>query len=525
MPKGPDSAARVLNPIDAFVVERLDREGLTMSPPAAPEVLCRRIHLDLIGLPPSPPDVDEFVAAARKSRAAAVESLVERLLASPHFGEKWARHWLDAARYADSNGYEKDLPREQWAWRDWVINAFNRDLPYDQFIVRQIAGDLLAAGQLTETERETVSARRSAASTRQDLIVASGFLRNGLVNEEGAIVFEEFRMEGMFDRIDCVGKAVLGLSLQCGQCHTHKFDPLTHTEYYGLFAFLNNTYEAQSWVYTQPQLDTIAEIHAGIAKVEARIREQYPDSQQRLAVWEADELKRRSAVKWQVVEALDLHSSSELNHPTMLPDKSVLTLGHKTVFGDVYLIAEPQLAGVVGIRLEVLKHGDLPFQGPGRSFKGTWALTELVVECQRPGEAKWERLKLGSASADFSELEHKLEPEWENKSRDKDQKRICGPVAFLVDGKDETAWRADRGAGRRHAESVAVAQFEKPLDLPAGTKLKISLRTNHGGDDNGPTNVMVGRFRVSLTTSDGAQVDSTPYAAPVRAANAPRAAH
>lgn len=522
VPKVPNSQTIIRNPIDALVLERLQREGLTLSPQAAAEILCRRIHLDVIGLPPSPQEVDAFVAAARQNQASAVESLVDRLLKSPHFGEKWARHWLDAARYADSNGYEKDLPRDQWAWREWVIDAFNRDLPYDQFIIHQIAGDLLEDVEhpTSNIQHRTVGAKsgeRGLALTAQGLasplVVATGFLRNGMTNEEGAIVPEEFRMESMFDRMDCIGKAVLGLSLQCGQCHTHKFDPITQTEYYGLFAFLNNTYEAQSWVYTPPQFEKIAEIQAGIAAAEARVQAKYPDWKQQLAAWEADEMKRQNAVEWQVVEAVDLHSSSELNHPTSLADKSILTLGHKTVAGDVYMIAEPPLAGVAGIRVEVLTHGDMPFGGPGRSFKGTWALTELVVEAQKPGETKWEKLKLVNPSADFAEPEHKMEPEWENKSKDKEQKRTCGPVDFLVDGKDETAWRADRGAGRRNTESVAAAQFEKPLELPPGTKLKISLRTNHGGDDNGQKNVMVGRFRISLTKSADARLNSTSYAA------------
>ncbi|MBI1901509.1 MAG: PSD1 domain-containing protein [Planctomycetia bacterium] len=504
VPKVSVAGTEIKSPIDAFVAERLNREGLSMSPPAPPDVLCRRIYLDVIGLPPSPREVDEFVAAAKRDRPAAIEALLDRLLSSPHYGEKWARHWLDAARYADSNGYEKDLPREQWAWRDWVIDAFNRDLPYDQFIIQQVAGDLLE-----NVEGSTLLVPGTASPP----VVATGFLANGMINEEGAIIPEEFRMEAMFDRMDCLGKAVLGLSVQCAQCHTHKFDPIAQTEYYGMFAFLNNTYEAQSWVYSQPQLDKIAAVRAGLARNDARVREQIPDWQQRLAPWEAGELGRHDAFHWQVVEAVDLHSSTELNHPVSLADNSILTLGHKTIVGDVYMIAEPKRTGATALRLEILRHGDLPFEGPGRSFKGTWALTELVVESQRPGDMKWERLKLASATADFAEPEHKLEPEWENKSKDKDTKRTCGPAAFLVDGSDDTAWRADRGPGRRNTDSVAVAQFERPLDLPEGTKLKISLRTNHGGDDNGVKNVMVGRFRVSLTTSPDAKVDGTPYAA------------
>ncbi len=156
---------------------------------------------------------------------------VDRLLASPHYGERWGRHWLDAARYADSDGYEKDKSRFVWFYRDWVVNALNRDLPYDRFIIEQIAGDQLPGAT-------------------QDQVVATGFLRNSMINEEGGIDPEQFRMEAMFDRMDAIGKSVLGLTIQCAQCHSHKYDPITQEEYYRLFAFLNNDHEAQPVVYT-----------------------------------------------------------------------------------------------------------------------------------------------------------------------------------------------------------------------------------------------------------------------------------
>ena len=210
------------NPIDAFVVSRLKERNLGLSPAAAPATRLRRLSLDLIGLPPSSADLAAFEQNG-------FEATVESLLKSERFGEKWARQWLDAARYSDTNGYEKDMPREQWMWRDWVVDALNRDMPYDRFLIEQLAGDLLPGAS-------------------QQQIVATGFLRNSMINEEGAIVPEQFRMVEMFDRVDCLGKAVLGLTTQCTQYHSHKFDPLTQDEYFGLFAFLNNSYEAQSWV-------------------------------------------------------------------------------------------------------------------------------------------------------------------------------------------------------------------------------------------------------------------------------------
>ncbi len=489
------TASAAPHPVDAFLLERLKREGLAPLPPAPPEAVCRRLHLDLIGLPPTPAALDSFARRAdAEGLAKAAEGLADELMKDRRFGEKWARHWLDVARYSDSNGFEKDLPREQWAWRDWVIQAINADMPYDRFIVEQIAGDLLP-------------------DRTQDQLVATGFLRNSMLNEEGAIVPEEWRMEAMFDRMDAVGSGVLGLSLKCGQCHSHKFDPISHTEYYGLFAFLNNTYEAQSWVYTDDQQKALAKLRDGLASVEDRIRKQHPDWDRKLAAWEAAEGERLRQTVWTVIEPEDTHSSSELNHPTVLADRSILTLGHRTISGDVHFFAEPRIENVTGLRLEILKHDDLPFGGPGRSFRGTWALSEWVVEAKRPGSNQWERLKLVQPTADFEEPVAGMEPEWANRSSDKDNRRLRGPVAFMVDGDDRTAWRADRGRGRRNAESVAVAQFEKPLTLPPGTKLKIALVTNHGGDDNGPKNTQIGRFRVALTTSPDPRSPRIPYAA------------
>jgi hypothetical protein len=483
--------SRIENPIDAFVVERLRRERLRPSPPAPPELLCRRIHLDLIGLPPTPREVDEFVAAATRNRTEAVDRLVARLLKSPHFGEKWARHWLDAARYADSNGYEKDLPRDQWAWRDWVIHALNKDMPYEQFLVEQIAGDLLP-------------------NARQDQIVATGMMRNSMTNEEGAVVPEQFRMDEMFDRMDCIGKAVLGLSIQCAQCHAHKFDPISQDEYYGMFAFLNNSYEAQSWVFTPEQQQLIVQIKSSIKAAEERLKTQRPQWQKDMEAFEAS--VRAKEVAWTPLKAIELESTSGLNHPTQEVDLSIVTQGHPTTRGDIYAVFEPDLRGVTALRLEALTHRDMPFNGPGRSKYGTWAVSEMVVTFQKPGSVKWSPLKLINATADFSEPDGRLEDEWKA-GAGKQEKRTRGPVSFMIDGNDDTAWRADRGLGQRNQESVAVVQFEKPLDLPAGTKLKVLLRYYHSGDDNGRHNTMLGCCRISTTTAAAPQAQAVDYAA------------
>ncbi|PYM13013.1 MAG: hypothetical protein DME18_10020, partial [Verrucomicrobia bacterium] len=209
------------NPIDRFVLARLEQEGIAASPEAGRATLIRRLSLDLCGLPPSPEEVEEFL---RDTRPDAYERVVDRLLASPHYGERWGRWWLDAARYADSNGYSIDAPRQIWKYRDWVIDALNRDLPFDQFAVWQLAGDLLPDATLEQK-------------------IATGFHRNTQINQEGGIDPEQFRVESVVDRVNTTATVFLGVTLACAQCHDHKFDPLTQREYYQMFAFFNNTGE------------------------------------------------------------------------------------------------------------------------------------------------------------------------------------------------------------------------------------------------------------------------------------------
>lgn len=469
--KAPLPESTVSQPVDSFVIHRLQLESLPWSPPAAPSTLCRRLYLDLIGLPPSPA---ELIAFEHEGYSATVR----KLLASERFGEKWARNWLDLARYSDTNGYEKDLQREQWAWRDWVIDALNQDMPYDQFLIEQMAGDLLP-------------------NATQSQVIATGFLRNSMLNEEGAIVAEQFRMVEMFDRIDCVGKSILGLSTQCAQCHSHKFDPLTKDEYYGMFAFLNNTYEAHSWVYTPEQLLQIAGLREKITAAEERVRTAHPQWKEEQAAWEAGLAAKR--IPWTPLETIEMGSISGLNHPTQEVDKSLLMLGHTSA--DVFFIAAPSLAGVTGLQIEALTHRDLPQTGPGRVRNGTWSLNELEAFVKKPDSQTWDKLKLVNATADFSEAEVKSA----------DGKSASGPVAYLIDGKDETSWKADRGTGQRNQPGVAVLQFETPLDYPAGTQLKVAWR--QGGE-------MLGCARFSLTTAPAPTAPAIDQAA-VRALQVP----
>ena len=206
------------NPIDRFILARLEKRGVTPSPAAQRTTLIRRLYIDLVGLLPTPEEVDIFVADARPD---AYERLADEVLASPHYGERWGRHWLDVARYADSNGYNNDGARKIWMYREWVVKALNEDLPFDQFVIEQIGGDLLPK------------------PTKQQ-IVATGFHRNTLLNLEGGVDFEQYRVEAVVDRVDTTGMAFLGLTLGCARCHDHKFDPVSQQEFYRFFAFFNS---------------------------------------------------------------------------------------------------------------------------------------------------------------------------------------------------------------------------------------------------------------------------------------------
>ncbi len=487
--RAPLPGPKTAHPVDAFVQARLAREGLKPAPEAGRATLLRRLCLDLTGLPPTPEELDAFLADGSPD---AYARQVERLLASPHYGERWGRHWLDAARYADSDGYEKDKPRFVWFYRDWVINAHNRDLPYDRFIIEQIAGDLLP-------------------DAGQDQIVATGFLRNSMINEEGGVDPEQFRMEAMFDRMDAVGKAVLGLTVACSQCHSHKYDPFTHTDYYRLFAFLNNAHESAVSVYTPEQQMTRAEVLRGIREIEEDLRHRTGDWKERLAAWE--EQARASRIEWTVLrpEVDDISTGGQKYLPQA--DGSFLAQGYAPTKHKAKFTA--RVAGpVTGFRLELLNDPNLPQNGPGRSIRGSAALTEFEVEAApADGSAKPVKIKIASATADLNPAEAPLESIYDDRSK---KPRVTGPVAFAIDGKDDTAWTSDAGPGRRNAPRNAVFVPEKPVDFPGGALIAIHLKQNHGGwnsDDNQSHNL--GRFRLSV--SGGANPVADPVPPAVRA--------
>ncbi|MBX7167893.1 MAG: PSD1 and planctomycete cytochrome C domain-containing protein [Pirellulales bacterium] len=251
--------------IDAFVLARLEQAQIAPSPPADAATLLRRVYLDLVGLPPTADQLEEFLTDTRPD---AYERLVERLLASPHYGERWGRHWLDAARYADSDGYNIDAPRSIWKYRDWVIDALNRDLPFDQFIVEQYAGDLLPGAN-------------------PEQCTATGFHRNTLFNGEGGTDREQFRVEAVVDRVATTGTVLLGLTLGCARCHDHKYDPITQREFYELFAYLNQDDEPLLELPTAEQAGQLAVLRPQVADVRRQLDKLDAEFDARQTAWEA----------------------------------------------------------------------------------------------------------------------------------------------------------------------------------------------------------------------------------------------
>jgi hypothetical protein len=262
----PPEIASAEHPIDRFLQARLAEKNLPPSPRADDATLIRRVSLDLTGLPPTPAEVDAFIEAAKADRAAAYLAVVDRLLESPHYGEHWGRWWLDQARYADSNGYSIDSPREIWKFRDWVVEALNADMPFDQFTIEQLAGDLLPGA--TQSQK-----------------VATGFHRNTQINQEGGIDREQFRIDSVFDRVATTGTVWLGLTVGCCQCHDHKFDPIEQREYYRLFAFFNNQDEPTLKVY-DPGVN-VGELSAAAKAAEEKLNDLVGRHAAEVAAWEA----------------------------------------------------------------------------------------------------------------------------------------------------------------------------------------------------------------------------------------------
>ena len=468
------------NPIDAFILKRLLEANLAPSPEADPATLCRRIYLDLVGIPPTPAEQDDFLKSAIRNRQSAIETLADRLLASPRYGERWARKWLDLARYADTNGYEKDRPRTIWPYRDWVINALNADKPFDQFTVEQIAGDMLPGSTL-------------------DQKIATGFHRNTMLNEEGGIDPNEFRFHAMTDRVATTGATWLGLTLGCAQCHTHKFDPLTHREYFQLMAFMNNADEPD---INLPQADTeeqqkkntalaaklLAELpekwaakHAPkpVENSEAQPQASSPDStptpkpalDEKFAEWLARE--RARTVQWQPLRPASAKSNMPLL--TIEPDASVFRNGDISKSDTYELHFRDVPAGVTAIRLEALPDPRLPAHGPGMAFyegpKGDFFIAEFTLH------ADGQPVKFSGATESYSKNTFGSTPT---------------TAALMLDGDPQTGWSTAGRMGERHTAVLTLRSPAAAISSGGDWTVKLAMGRHYA--------CSLGRFRISITT-------------------------
>lgn len=499
--------------IDQFILEAQRSAGLRPSSDADPYSLVRRLYLDLIGLPPEPADADRWIAriwpqpdsnrtdVTQKSAAAnlderAYEQLVDSLLDSPRYGERWARRWLDLARYADTNGYEKDRDRDIWPYRDWVIRALNADMPFDQFTIEQIAGDMLPG-----------------ATTDQR--IATGFHRNTMLNEEGGIDPLEFRFHAMTDRVATTGTTWLGLTLGCCQCHTHKYDPISHTEYYQLMAFLNNADEPQlelptqdfehQWNKNRRQATQLIDALVGEWSVasskgkplqddagapsddssrntkphpaEALSSTQRADAQRTIPPALAKafskwlEQERANLARWETLTPT--RATSNLPSLHIQPDQSIFASGDTAKRDDYFVDFEPSSHPMTAIRLEALPDERLPARGPGSTYYegtlGDFYLTEIKVE------ADGARCQLADASESFARNRYGKNP-------------VSAKLA--IDGDVQTGWSVHGRQGERH---VAVFLLERPI--PAGRKLSIQMTFGRHFASS------LGRFRWSATSA------------------------
>ena len=435
-------------PLDRFILARLEAAAIAPSGAADRATLARRLSLDLIGLPPSVEEVDRFVA---DSRPDAYERLVDRLLASPRYGERWGRHWLDLARYGDSNGFTIDSARSIWKYRDWVIDAINRDLPFDEFTIEQLAGDMLA--DATRAQR-----------------IATGFHRNTLINQEGGTDREQFRVEAVVDRVNTTGAVYLGLTIGCAQCHDHKYDPISQREYYQLFAILNNSAEPTLEVSTAEQTARLAELSRQVAAADKELKEFDRQAQPK---WE-QEVATAGAVNWQVLKPIEFDSSAGAEI-TPLKDHSLL-VGDGASGADVYTVVAPlPIASVRAVRLEALTDESLPGKGPGRAQNGNFVLGELKLSLD-DGKI----IELAKASADFSQSKY--------------------PIANLIDGNSKTGWAIGGATGGSNVDRTAIIATAEPIAAPAGARLRVVLE--HQAYSN--TSFKVGRLRLAVTASAAA---------------------
>ncbi|PAW63568.1 MAG: hypothetical protein B9S36_04490 [Verrucomicrobiia bacterium Tous-C2TDCM] len=473
-----------LHPVDAFLTNRLQQEGLAMQPEADRETLLRRVSLDLTGLPPTLAELDAFLA---DDSATAYEKVVDRLLASPHYGERMAMDWLDFARYADSNGFQVDDSRQMWPWRDWLIGAYNRNLSFDRFTIEQLAGDLLP-------------------SPTRDQIVATGFNRNHRLNGEGGRIEAEWFVETVIDRVETTGTTWMALTMNCARCHDHKYDPISQKEFYGMFAYFNSIEESgvlgiQGATRNTPPLlhlptekdsAELARLDGAIVAAEASVRAASGEMAGALARWEGD-LRNRLAVgagaaaasAWVATSGESAKSLGGASL-TRQADGSWLA-GGKNPNNDTYEITFPAEPGKIGgILLEVFPDASLPGKSLGRGSNGNFVMTGVELSLRGPG-GKEQPIALVSAAADYEQTGYGVAAILENAK---------APGAKVAKG-----WAIEGNSPDKKLPRRAMFLAAAPVTVPAGAVIAVRLRHQSNFADHN-----AGRFRISTTAHEPALV-------------------
>jgi len=458
------------NEIDHFVLARLERVGIKPAREANRETLIRRVAFDLTGLPPTLKEIDLFLSDQSPH---AYEQMVDRYLASPAYGEHMARHWLDLARYADSNGYQYDTEREQWIWRDWVINAYNSNKPFNEFTIEQLAGDLLPAA--TDQQR-----------------LATGFNRNHGITIEGGIIDEEYRTEYVMDRLVTTGDVWLALTIGCARCHEHKFDPISQKEFYQLYAFFNQVPERgmQGFAPKQRIPSPLATESQKVFDVElARLKAELQkpaEIDEQLNLWSKN-ISGEAVSGWTVVEPLTMKSSGGTTL-TKLADNSLLASGANPQ-KDVYeIVSKTDATNLTAVRLEALTHESLPGSGPGRHSNSNFVLSEFELTAVSTADpSKQQTIKFIRAIADYSQANYEID-----KAIDGNQ---TGNNGWAVDGPT------------RKLPATALFIASSPFGFEGGTELQFRLRHEAGFSTHG-----VGRPRLSITgdTPDTLELNGIP---------------
>lgn len=469
------------HPVDHFVKARLDKAGLPPSSEAAPHTLIRRLSFDLTGLPPTPEEVADFEAAYREQTDAVKtrvwQTLIQRLLKSPHFGERMAMWWLDAARYADTDGFQADSNRTNWPWRDYVIQSFNANKPYDQFALEQFAGDLLPE-----------------ATAEQK--VATCFHRNHMTNGEGGRDKEESRVDYVIDRVNTTGTVWLGLTLSCTQCHTHKFDPITHADYYSLSAFFNSIDEdGRAGTNAKPYLSYQSPFAArAVAETKALVEERTVTEQK------AREAAKAPFSQWLKQQHQNVSKGFIAWHPligqleseegtlfTQQQDGTVQTFGPIPKQDDYRLISPVKIPRITGLKLEVLPHSTHSHGGLSRGAAGEFILTDIKVQVRTKGSSQIRDIRVAGAVADtFTQAEKAA--------------RNYGDIKGVLDDDPRNGWTT-RGAPVAEPHTAVFALAE-PLSLEPDETLIFEMQhRSTDGDDS------IGRFRVSITDQPGPAVN------------------